>query len=299
MNRRRLVAISVSFLILAACGSGDGGSSPGAQRETASESFDQAYDDVAAYPVFASSEIVVGRNRFLVGLLDADDAPIGSPKIDVQIDFYDLERSDEEPVAHADTRFLYTVPGERGLYVAYATFDRPGDWGAEVTIAGDGIDESVRGTFEVRKQASTPAVGAAAPASKTPTARTPKEISRISSDSDPLARFYELSVAEAVRAGEPFVVTFATPKFCSSQVCAPTLDVVKRVARDFPERAFIHVEVYSNLDDPSNLKVVPAVEEWGLPSEPWVFVVDGAGKVAAKYEGAVSPTELERVLRGL
>jgi hypothetical protein len=45
---------------------------------------------------------------------------------------------------------------------------------------------------------------------------------------------------------------------------------------------------------------VPATRQWGLESEPWIFVVDTQGKVAAKYEGIASATEvgaaLERVL---
>lgn len=301
MITRRLVSVAGALLLLLA-GCGSDGESPssqtGSEGETAS-SFDEPYDDVAAYPVFASSEIVVGDNRFLVGLLDSDDAPIGSPDIEVAIDFYDLEESESEPVSHADTRWLYTMPGERGLYVAYVQFDHAGKWGAEVTISGDGLDETVRGSFKVQADATTPAIGDPAPRSKTPVALTRKQIARISTDPHPTPRFYDTSVAEAIRSGEPFVVTFATPKFCSSQVCGPTLDVVEGVAKEWPDVTFIHVEVYSNLDDPSNLEVVPSVTEWGLPSEPWVFVVDARGRVAAKYEGAVAPRELSDVLGDL
>ncbi|HEV3472503.1 MAG TPA: thioredoxin family protein, partial [Actinomycetota bacterium] len=102
-----------------------------------------------------------------------------------------------------------------------------------------------------------------------------------------------------MRAGEPFVVVFATPKFCTSEVCGPTLDVAKVVAKDFPDVTWIHVEVYTNLDDPSDLKVVPAVKKWGLPTEPWVFVVNERGRVVAKYEGTVAATELEEELANL
>jgi hypothetical protein len=82
-------------------------------------------------------------------------------------------------------------------------------------------------------------------------------------------------------------------------VCAPTLDIVKKASPDWPRVEFIHVEVYENLDEPSNLKAVPAVREWKLPSEPWVFVVDGDGKVAAKFEGTLSPAELDEALNSL
>jgi hypothetical protein len=46
------------------------------------------------------------------------------------------------------------------------------------------------------------------------------------------------------------------------------------------------------VDSPEELTVVPATGEWGLPSEPWVFVVDGSGIVSSAFEGAASNDEL-------
>ena len=37
---------------------------------------------------------------------------------------------------------------------------------------------------------------------------------------------------------------------------------------------------------------VDAVNEWGLPTEPYTFVVDGNGKVSAKFEGISAADEL-------
>ena len=39
--------------------------------------------------------------------------------------------------------------------------------------------------------------------------------------------------------------------------------------------------------------------EWGLPTEPYVFVVDAQGKVAAKFEGMAYPDELIATLDAL
>ena len=39
-------------------------------------------------------------------------------------------------------------------------------------------------------------------------------------------------------------------------------------------------------------RLTPVMAEWGLPSEPWTFVVDGEGIVRAKYEGFVGADEL-------
>jgi len=73
------------------------------------------------------------------------------------------------------------------------------------------------------------------------------------------------------------------------------------VAPDFPLVNFIHVEIYENLDATTReeLWVVEAVDVWRLPSEPWVFVVDATGTIAARFEGAVDPAELRAALEEL
>ena len=79
--------------------------------------------------------------------------------------------------------------------------------------------------------------------------------------------------------------------------------MVKSVAADYKDKlTFIHVEPYDltytngtlqpvltedNLPVPDN-----ATNIWGLPTEPYIFVVDGTGKVTAKFEGIASPEEL-------
>lgn len=302
MNRRGgLLAAVVAMVALAAVACSEPTSTPNAEPSAdPAAAFRKGYgSEVEAYPVFVSSEIVTGPNRFVVGLLDDNDAPIGAPGIDVHVAFYDLVASASEPVSEADMDFLWSIPNERGLYVTHATFDRPGEWGAEVTMTGPGLDESVKGTFEVMEESSTPGLGEPVPASDTPTSSDVATLSAISTDHHPEPRFYESSVAEALKAHEPFVVTFATPKFCASAVCGPTLDIVKSVAKDFPEVTFIHVEPYELPTDGSKLEPVEAAREWGLPSEPWVFVVDSTGKLAAKYEGVVGADELRAELEDL
>jgi hypothetical protein len=283
-------------LLLAACGgeAGDEAGNDAAGDET-TEGCPQDFSSSEIYPIFVSSEVVVGENRFLIGLLDENDAPVASEDIDVSATFEPVQ-ADGSAVEGTSFEFIETDPASgRGLYVASVEFPGTGVWAADVAIAGGGYEEAeVRGCFEVAETGMTPAIGAPAPASETATSKDAKDLSEISTDTKPVPRFYELSVADAIEAGEPFVVTFATPKYCSSQVCGPTLDIVKGVAKQHPDVIFIHSEIYEGLE-PNN-PPLEAVLEWGLPSEPWVFVVDSAGKVAAKYEGTVSARELESAL---
>jgi hypothetical protein len=171
-------------------------------------------------------------------------------------------------------------------------------------------DRTARMIFSVREKTDTTVIGADAPASDTLTATDPAAIVAISTDQDPDPRLYTLSVKDAIGAGKPFVLVFATPLFCTSGTCGPALDLVKQVMPDYIGRVnFIHVEPY--LLEVSDGKIQPAVDalghpqpvravvEWGLPTEPYVFVVDARGKVAAKFEGMAYPDELTVALDAL
>jgi hypothetical protein len=158
--------------------------------------------------------------------------------------------------------------------------------------------------FSVRETGTTPPIGAQGIPSDTPTASTPDEIATISTDNNPDPDFYRESVADALAAREPFALVFATPAFCTSATCGPTLDMVKSAAANFEGRmSFIHVEPYElQMVDghlqpvltADNLPIsVQATEEWGLPTEPYIFVLDSDGKVTAKFEGIASPEELQ------
>ena len=56
------------------------------------------------------------------------------------------------------------------------------------------------------------------------------------------------SVADSLAAHVPFVLVFATPKFCTSRTCGPVVDVVEAVQKRFAGRGirFIHVEIYQD-----------------------------------------------------
>jgi len=294
MRRRIIIGSIVVACFAAACGGGGDDSDDAG----AGDRFGKPLTNAEAYPVFASPEIVVGENRLLIGLLNQDDAPIGSPDIEMHMRFFDLARSEKQPVTEAEMRFV-PIDRFRGIYVSDVAFDSPGKWGAEATITGDGYDELVRTSFEVLKDPTTPELGDRVPAVDTPTADDVAKLSEISTDKDPSPRFYQQSIADAVRAGEPFVLVFATPKFCQSATCGPMLKIVRKVASEFPNMTFIHVEPYDLDKVPQQLAPVPSAVKWGLPSEPWTFVVGDGGRLEAKYAVVLSPQELRSKLRSL
>lgn len=250
-----------------------------------------------AFPVVANADLAVGSQRLLVGLVTADSDSLAASDLPVEFDLYSPETA--EPSFSVTGTFLWTVPEVRGLYRADVTFDRAGRW--QIAAHSPGGPSSLVIPFDVAEEGRTPEVGDPAPAVRTRTAEVVADLSEITTDPDPDPRFYELSLDAAVASGRPTVVVFSTPGFCESATCGPMLDNVKLVAADFPQVNFVHVEIYENLDAATrqDLRVVEAVEAWRLVSEPWVFVVDSTGSIAARFEGAVDPDELRAALEEL
>jgi cbb3-type cytochrome oxidase cytochrome c subunit len=111
---------------------------------------------------------------------------------------------------------------------------------------------------------------------------------------------HDKTIAEAVTNGKPTVIVFATPAFCTSQICGPTKDLVDDLYGAYADQAnFVHVEPYDVAKARAGEDLVPITlltQEWGLTSEPWVFVVDSSGMISAKFDGIASYEELEAAL---
>ena len=143
-------------------------------------------------------------------------------------------------------------------------------------------------------------MGARAPASATPTlASVHGAAAKLTTRVPPDRALLRYSIGGSLAAHRPFVVTFATPRYCTSRTCGPVVDVVNYVRRRLAARGvrFIHVEVYTR-NRPA-LGYNRWMRQWGLRSEPWTFLVGRDGRIKAKFEGSVSARELEAAVRRL
>jgi hypothetical protein len=185
-------------------------------------------------------------------------------------------------------------------YVAHVDLPRPGTYWLLAEPVGARPRIQALGNLVVKARSASPGIGTRPPASRTPTlADVGEDAARISTGSPPARALLRWSVADALRDRAPFVVVFATPKFCTSRTCGPTVDVVDAVRRRAgrSDVRFVHVEVYRDLDP--NKGYNRWFREWGLPSEPWIFAVGSDGRIAAKFEGPVAASELEAAVRRL
>jgi hypothetical protein len=259
-------------------------------------------------PYLVSNYVACGKARILFLYLDGSNNVASAPDRSAKVSFFNLGRDPKTAVATVDGAFIWTIQDERGMYIADVDLPEAGTWGAEFTTEAAGsAAETVRLTFEVHDTSPTVAVGAKAPASDTPTLDdVGGDASKISTDAHPEAAFYQTSVADALTRHEPFVLVFATPKFCTSAQCGPTLDRLKPVAAAHPEITFINVEPYKLqdadgqlqpvLDAAGNLQATDVTNQWGLLTEPWIFAVDRDGVVQGSYELIVSDAELDAIL---
>jgi hypothetical protein len=249
-------------------------------------------DEVEPFVVVASSNgsIGIGEQRLLFALVDPEtDEFLASPDREATVTIRDENGS---PLDNYPMEFIWTVPDVRGLYVAHVDIPEAATY--QATIDAEGMATAGPAGFVAFDDPPLIEPGEEAPASATRTSAEFPDLSVITSDPEPDPGMYESSVASAVTSGVPSVIVFATPAFCASQTCGPLLDQVKALRPDYPGVEFVHVEIYEDLQvsSPEELTVVPATDEWGLPSEPWVFVVDPSGVVTSAFEGAASDAEL-------
>jgi len=262
--------------------------------------------------VVSNSDLAVGENRVSFGLVDRDYMPVRPDTVDLRAVYYEPGAPTGEVRHRVVAEFLPWPPeGRRGVFIANVDFDQAGTatgdtagiWELHATFEHDGGEALTIGTVvSVAADHSAPFIGDAAPLSDTPTAADTDDLGTISSSAEPDPELYQLSVAQAVRAGKPAVISFATPSFCVSATCGPQVSELSALASRYRGRAnFVHVEVYRDphLIDPGNpaRELVPAVAEWGLVSEPWTFVVGSDGRIAARFEQYVPPTVLEGSLQ--
>lgn len=272
--------------------------------------------DSPVQPVFAFSEAVVGPNRIALGLV-RNGSPVNDPGAQVRLRFFDLADTGATP--QGETQAVYYGTGlPAAVYVAYPTFPKAGEWGIEVTtqLSGQAEPSVSRLRLEVRDESAAPNVGQPAISVKTLTPADVPDPSYLSSGKVEDLALYQVSLDQALQSGKPTALLFATPAFCRTAVCGPSLDVMRALQKQYGAGVnFIHVEVYKHPFGESfraqeelfrrlaeeNRAATPeeriqglsdAFAAWDLPSEPWLFLIDAGGTIVARYEGGITADEI-------
>lgn len=326
MRGLRISALMASGLLLMAaavigCASGGGTAAPAASEPPASTepaaasagsanattvirvaTPEPADDSIKAH--LATTVLDTGTQR-IAFLLETPKALVKAPTVEVSVTHADGAVAPAQVTA----QFNEWPYGVRGSYSAAVEFPAPGEYVLTAAVSDDvnGVTGAVDIPVTARAQSPVPSVGEAAPSSITKTLGDGLELAQLTTDYEPDPELYRLSIADAVDAGRPAVIVFATPAFCSSPTCGPQVDTVSELRAKHPAAAsYIHVELYDNPEeiqgDLSRARLAPAADEWGFTqidhwtNESWVFVLDAGGVVRHRFEGFAALGELEAAL---
>ena len=300
-------------LLLASCGQasvpGGAGGAPAASAPAA------AVTDVA--PVFAFSEAIAGKNRIAIGLVH-NNTPLNEPQAKVHLRFFNLDASNPQAVVSESNATYYGQGLPAAFYVAYPSFDKPGNWGVEIStqLPGQAQPSISRQRLEVKEHSDVPNIGDPAISTKTLTVKDVPDVAQLSSGPNPDPAMYQVSLDQALKSGKPTALLFATPAFCRTATCGPSLDVMQGLQKTYGDKVnFIHVEVYKYPFEQSVEQQTKAVAQatqekreltaeeartglsdamvaWKVQSEPWLFLIDAKGGVAGRYEGGITKEEL-------
>ena len=280
---------------------------PAAFPAARGRTLDTLRDRLPAGPILAPSTatLEVGRNRFGFALFTPDRKQLTTARVALYTSDHDgsnvrgpyvarLESMKIKPQYESKTTAA-DPDGAKSVYVATIPIAAAGRRiiTGIASIGGRMVRTSAFELRATRRSApgAPPDVGDKPPAIHTETLDSVAgDASKISTRIPPAEDLLQTDYADVV-GKKPVVITFATPLLCQSRVCGPVVDVVEQVrAQTKANVAFIHQEIYN--DNRADRGFRPQVTAWHLPTEPWTFVLDRRGRVASRFEGALSPREL-------
>ena len=270
-------------------------STTSAPPETLEALWRQPGEDVAIVP--GTNDYEPGKNRVSFLVVDKQSRLIEEPTAHVWVS----RGLNQKPYAETTaTLEPIGVPGgaeadAQNIYVTHLDMPKPGKyWILAEPIGGKKIQ--ALGNAVILKHSAAPEVGERAIPSKNPVLKPGVAPKTVTTAEPPDRELLRTTVAAAMAAHHPFVVTFATPLYCQTRTCGPVVQVVQSVAKDWQKNGvdFIHIEIYKDNDPAKGTN--QWVDEWKLQSEPFTFVVDKNGVIRSRFEGAFSAAELEQAV---
>ncbi len=321
---RRIAVPLLCSLLVAACGSGQGtGPSTVAVSSQTSENARPAPPGSLAAAIGATvandvpragdvavmtgQEFVAGTpQRVSLALFASDGTELAPDEGSIQVA---VGPSASKPPEDAAAGVLASIrpPGASqapgpvsAVVVANVTATTPGIQyiGARYTV--DGVSRNAVAAVEFISTPKALGVGERAPSVPTPTLDdVAGDATRISTADPPVPSLLADSIDTLVASKTPFVVAFATPAFCTSRTCGPTVDVMIAAQQALADTGvrFIQVEPFQKLDP--TLGYNAAMTAWRLETEPWVYVVGADGVIADRFEGAVGADEISAAARAV
>ena len=182
------------------------------------------------------------------------------------------------------------------MYESQVPFRKPGDYAVlVVTQTGNTyVAAPTQVKVKTKLQDQVPDVGEQAPKVATDTLESVKGNEELLDTRVPPSDMHAESFDQVV-GKKPVALLFATPQLCQSRVCGPVTDVALQLKSQYGDRVeFIHQEVYEDNDPQQGVR--RPLQEFRLPSEPWLFMVGADGRITARLEGSFGLNAFENAL---
>ena len=272
--------------------------------------------DYDAFP--AASDFTEGINRFPFSFRSSSGNRLPKAKVYVSFSHSDDRQSEARPEVQAtyhpikNSGHHFHLDGSHhihtddlGFYMVRSIeFDKAGVWQAKFTVrsADEKRIDVAPLVFLVRSESNIPKIGEAVPHSNNPTLSNKDDLSDITTHPNPNPKLYDVTISHALRTSRPLVVVFSTPAYCTSRLCGPVTDLAYAIYDRYSDVLdVIHIEPFevSTAKTKGRLTPTPTLREWGLETEPWLFIIDKNGLVFDRFEGPIPPEFLEESIQSV
>ncbi len=280
-SRREVLAALAAIGVAASCGS------PGAADEA-----EPNYDFAPLFPP-ENNLAAGGSQRIPVAIVDRGAPFVGGP------DSLDIEIRANGEVVGTTTVAAQSLLNSLRYYPIRTELGEPGIYDLVSVTEGWEVSQPVQ-LFDPA-EVSVVGLGRDLGSLITPTSAEPNGVDPICTR-DPVCGLHDLSVQDHLEAGRPVMVAVATPAYCQTAFCGPSLGHVIAAADANPEIGAVHAEVYrnaravgGNLGDP-DLETSPVVEELGLTFEPSILFIGSDGVLVERLDHVASRAEIDQAL---
>jgi hypothetical protein len=293
LSRRAFLAAGGSAILLAACGGSSDKTGSNARSSTTGTG-SSGKKGLSAFRMEIEPYVAPGQPQRLAFILVKNDGDFASgPAAKLAI----APPKGQLGTPMAASLHTEGLPEGRGVYVVEPTLTEPGNWRGTVTIEGHGDAELA---FPVSANPDTPKVGDMGRVIASPTTANTMGVDPLCTRTDDKSNpapcsFHSQSLDQVIGKGKPVIAMFATPARCQSRYCGPVLDQLIQLAPEYGDRIVpVHTEIYKDL---TSNDLVPATESWlGFSGEPWIFAMDGTGKVTGRLSGAFATDEIRNLI---
>jgi hypothetical protein len=328
LSPRVTATFAAALLVLSACTGDDPGEGSADEEPRAAAADAELRVSVASFDLHTGED-----QRLLLGVATADQGLLAFGDIEVELGPVGDDPENVELTQQATASYL-PVPGDApegggsqpsvlvgqsgtGVYEAFVDLDEPGFWAVQVTAElDDGTTRTGTASFPqqqpggIGEEPEVPAVGDEAPLTRNLTVddvdggdvRAAMVDSRAGDDDEvPDSHIHDSTIADGIEDGRPVVALFATPVYCVSRFCGPITETFADLAEEYGDRAdFVHVEIWEDFDSQA---LNDAAAEWIQTeqggNEPWTFLIDEHGRIAARWDNVLDvdalTDELERL----